>query len=134
VHKWLKSLPTASRPLVKTTTQVASEAAVRAVQAATPPRPAKLPSPVILEGCSPALLLPPLSKGDPLMELAGGLFELGDRVAFTGSGDGPEFGSTGCVVSIIDDAVEVMFDVSPAPHPTQCNTHRHTHSLSFSLS
>lgn len=87
---------------------------MRAVQAATPPRPAKLPQPVVLEGCSPALLLPPLSKGDPLMELAGGVFELGDRVAFTGSGDGPEFGSTGCVVGVIDDAVEVMFDVSPA--------------------
>lgn len=94
--------------------QVAPEAAVRSIQAATPPPSVKTPKPVELEGVSPKLLLPPMSKFDPLMELAGGTFELGDRVAFTGCGEGPPFGSQGCVVGIIDDAVEVLFDVSPA--------------------
>ncbi len=51
--------------------------------------------------------------------LAGGVFEIGDRVAaITGSGS-PAFGSRGTVVGTYDDAVEVR---RPGRHPCTCKS------------
>ncbi len=61
--------------------QVAAEDAIRALQAALPPGLTKPLAPVELENVKPTLLLPPTEKGGVASELAGGAFDLGDRVA-----------------------------------------------------
>lgn len=61
--------------------QVAAEDAIRALQAALPPGLTKPLAPVELENVKPTLLLPPTEKGGVASELAGGTFDLGDRVA-----------------------------------------------------
>ncbi len=61
--------------------QVAAEDAIRALQAALPPALTKPLPPVELENVKPTLLLPPTEKGGVASELAGGAFDLGDRVA-----------------------------------------------------
>ncbi len=61
--------------------QVAAEDAIRALQAALPPGLTKPLTPVELENVKPTLLLPPTEKGGVASELAGGAFDLGDRVA-----------------------------------------------------
>lgn len=78
---WLQGLPLFKRPLVKTSAQVASEDAIRALQAALPPTQPKNQALVELENVKPTLLLPPTEKGGVASELAGGAFDLGDRVA-----------------------------------------------------
>ena len=67
--------------------QVAPEDAIRALQAALPSNLSKPPAPVELENVKPTLLLTPTESGGVASELAGGAFDLGDRVAcLTGSG------------------------------------------------
>lgn len=61
--------------------QLAAEDAIRALQAALPPGLTKPLAPVELENVKPTLLLPPTEKGGVASELAGGVFDLGDRVA-----------------------------------------------------
>ena len=60
---------------------MASEDAVRALQQALPLGLSKPQAPVELENVKPTLLLPPSEKRGIASELAGGLFDLGDRVA-----------------------------------------------------
>ena len=61
-----------------------------------------------LENVAPPLLLPPAEKGAALTAaLAGGTFDLGDRVVAIGSSGVPPFGARGTVVGVLDDAVEV---------------------------
>lgn len=60
----------------------------RALQAALPPPLAKPTDSIELENVRPSLLLPPTEKGGIASELAGGVFDLGDRVAcLTSTGD-----------------------------------------------
>ena len=67
--------------------QVAPEDAIRALQAALPSSLAKPPALVELENVRPTLLLTPTERGGVASELAGGAFDLGDRVAcLKGSG------------------------------------------------
>ncbi|KAK9818370.1 hypothetical protein WJX72_011521 [[Myrmecia] bisecta] len=106
---WLKTLPLMRRPLVKTSSQVAPEQAIRAAQAAAPPPSRPLPS-IHLENVAPALLLPPAERGGVAMALAGGVFELGDRVASIRATGTPPFGLRGTVVGVHEDACEVLFD------------------------
>ncbi|GAB4816899.1 hypothetical protein N2152v2_003945 [Parachlorella kessleri] len=109
LRRWLKAQPIARRPMVKFSAKVAPEQAVKMLQAALPPRP-KLPPAVELENVAPALLLPPAARGAVVVALAGGTFEIGDRVtSLCGSGT-PPFGHRGTVVGVIDEAVEVLFD------------------------
>ncbi|KAK9843112.1 hypothetical protein WJX74_007152 [Apatococcus lobatus] len=110
VQKWLKSLPFASRPLVKTTSVLAPEAAVRTLQNALPPQSARAMPAVQLENVSPSLLLPPAERGGVTAALAGGFFELGDRVASLRAGSVPPLGVRGTIVGIYEDACEVLFD------------------------
>ncbi|KAA6417737.1 MAG: 5 -3 exoribonuclease 1, partial [Trebouxia sp. A1-2] len=107
---WLQSLPLFKRPLVKTSAQVAAEDAIRALQAALPPGLTKPLAPVELENVKPTLLLPPTEKGGVASELAGGTFDLGDRVACLKSTGSPPLGSRGTVVGVHEGAVEVLFD------------------------
>ncbi|DBA92644.1 TPA: hypothetical protein ACH3X1_002861 [Trebouxia sp. C0004] len=107
---WLQSLPLFKRPLVKTSAQVAAEDAIRALQAALPPGLTKPLVPVELENVKPTLLLPPTEKGGVASELAGGAFDLGDRVACLKSTGSPPLGSRGTVVGVHEGAVEVLFD------------------------
>ena len=124
---WLRGQPLSRRPLVRTTSRVAPEAAIRALQltmpggglgdAATAPEPGALPE-VEMANVAPALLLPPASRSGPATALAGGTFDVGDRVASIaapGSGDAtaapPPFGARGTVVGVHEEeAVEVLFD------------------------
>ena len=125
---WLKSQPISKRPLVKTSARVAPEAAIRALQLTMPaqagdpsafPEPGALPE-VEMSNVAPALLLPPSSRSGPAAALAGGAFDVGDRVASIaapGTGDAkaapPPFGARGTVVGVHEeDAVEVLFDTS----------------------
>jgi hypothetical protein len=55
----------------------------------------------------PHLLQPLAEKGGLAAALAGGVFELGDRVAAIGGSGSPPFASRGTVVGVYDDAVEV---------------------------
>lgn len=66
---------------MQTSVQAASEDAIRALQAALPLGLSQVPTPVQLENVKPTLLLPPTEKRGIASELAGGIFELGDRVA-----------------------------------------------------
>lgn len=67
---------------------MASEDAVRALQQALPLGLTRPGSQVELENVNPTLLLPPTEKRGVASELAGGVFELGDRVAcLRSSGD-----------------------------------------------
>lgn len=109
LRKWLKSLPLARRPLVKTSAKVSPESAVRMLQAALPPKPWETET-LEMENVAPALLLPPLDRGGLTSAFAGGTFELADRVVSAGSAGAPPFGARGTVVGVYDDAIEVLFD------------------------
>ncbi|KAI3438723.1 hypothetical protein D9Q98_001143 [Chlorella vulgaris] len=113
LQKWLKGLPLARRPLVKLNAVIAPEAAVKMLQAALPPR-AKEQPPIELENVAATLLLPPTEKGGVAAALAGGVFDIGDRVACIGGSGSPAFGTRGTVVGVIDEAVEVVFDCEVA--------------------
>ncbi len=81
--KWLKSLPSAKRPLVKSSVQLASDDAVEKLQltlAPVAPRGRDAMLPVELEAVPAQLLLPPYDPAAAVSTLAGGGFELGDRV------------------------------------------------------
>uniref|UniRef100_A0A061R927 5'-3' exoribonuclease 1 n=1 Tax=Tetraselmis sp. GSL018 TaxID=582737 RepID=A0A061R927_9CHLO len=112
VSQWLKTLPMSRRPLVKITDQVMPASVVQLIQGTVPRPPARLPEPREVICWSRSLLLPPVGKRDALAELQGGGFGLGDRVAYSGASEegGPEFGSQGFVVGVMDGAVEVLFD------------------------
>ena len=69
---------------MQATSQVAPEKAIRALQAALPPPPSRKPEAVELSNVAPGLLLPPSDSAGLLSELAGGVFELGNRIAFLG--------------------------------------------------
>ena len=79
------------------TAEVAPEEAIRALQMMLPPPARGIPEPVELENVSPALLLPP-SGGAVTAALAGGQFELGDRVACLRGTGTPPLGLRGTVV------------------------------------
>ena len=117
---WLKAHPIARRPLVPTSSQVATEEAVRALVATTAggTKAAKV---VDLEGVSPLLLMKAVTEGSVVDLYAGGDFELGDRVVMVGDSGQPSFGSRGAIVAIHSytdahtqdskaESVEVLFD------------------------
>ena len=111
LKSWVASLPLARRPLVKGSSQVAPEAAVRMLQSAL--QQSKFSSKIErieLENVAPALLLPPLERGGPASAFAGGTYEIGDRVVAVGSTGTPPFGSRGTVTAVYDDVIEVLFD------------------------
>lgn len=94
---WERRQPFAKRQLVRKTSSVAPEPAVRAF-AASAPQSADLPS-VLLEDVDKRLLLLPISR-DVIPAVAGGEFALGDRVALaTGDAEAP-FGSRGTVIGV----------------------------------
>jgi len=110
VAKWVKKLPLASRPLVKTSVKILMEEGVLALQRAMPtlkPLP-----PVELESVSPQLLLPPYTPGPDQLKsfMQGGHFELGDRVVSVLKEGVPPFGFHGTVIGVYEEALEVMFD------------------------
>lgn len=80
LRKWLSKLPATRRPLVKTTTVLAPEAAIRALQGSMPSSYTRKMAPVELEQVQPAFLLPPVQASGFTTALAGGSFDLGDRV------------------------------------------------------
>ncbi|BDA46451.1 5'-3' exoribonuclease 1 [Coccomyxa sp. Obi] len=112
VKAWLKSLPLSRRPLCKSSSVVAPEGAIRTLQDMMPPGQTRPMPAVELESVSPALLLPPVqARSTVAAALAGGVFELGDRVvSLRAGGDGPPFGLRGTVVGIHEEACEVLFD------------------------
>jgi hypothetical protein len=140
--KWLKAQPLSKRPLVSSEAKVAPEAAIRALQALLPAVSAKdaaaaaaasagetivVPE-IELENVAPTMLLPPAARGGVSAALAGGTFDLGDRVVSIKAGGGgaggaggggsglagaaPPFGSRGTVVGVhaAAGAIEVLFD------------------------
>jgi 5'-3' exoribonuclease 1 len=111
LKSWVASQPLARRPLVKGSSQVAPEAAVRMLQSAL--QQSKFSSKIErieLENVAQALLLPPLERGGPASAFAGGTFEIGDRVVAVGSTGTPPFGTRGTVTAVYDDVIEVLFD------------------------
>ena len=93
-----RSSLTAGVHLVQTSVQAASEDSIRALQAALPLGLSQVPSPIQLENVKPTLLLPPTEKRGIASELAGGIFELGDRVAcLKESGTGHQTPRTMCL-------------------------------------
>ena len=101
VQRWLKSLAISKRPQVPSGSVVAPQAAVSALEQATPPRPAGLRPALRVERIEPRLLLRPTE-----MRLGGGLscdladFALGDRVvSFRSTGVVP-FGLKGTLVGV----------------------------------
>eukprot|EP00884_Botryococcus_braunii_P018829 jgi/Botrbrau1/562/Bobra.0010s0030.2 len=112
LKKWIKQLPLSRRPLVKTSAKVAPEHVIKSLQAALPAMPAQPPVPIELENVAPWLLLSPVDPHSHIAaELAGGEFELGDRVVSLTSKGSPPLGLRGTIVGIHDDACEVLFDV-----------------------
>jgi len=116
---WMKSQSVSRRPLVRMTSKVAPEPAVRLLQASLPsPTDSasvgsnSLMEPIELENVSPALLLPPTEKGGAGAALAGGSFEVGERVVCIAGTGIPPFGARGTVIGVYeeDGAVEVLFD------------------------
>jgi len=91
--------------------EVASEDAIRTLQASIPPPPAGL-KPVVLENVSRELLVKPLDSGcDIVSSLACDCFSLGDRVVLMVAGPArPPVGRQGSVVGVHKGAVEVLFD------------------------
>lgn len=67
--------------LVQATAQVVPEDAIRALQMTLPAGLHQPQPPVELENVAPTLLLPPVERGGVLTAMAGGVFDLGDRVA-----------------------------------------------------
>jgi hypothetical protein len=86
---------------------VAPEGAIRTLQDMMPPGAARPMPPVELEAVAPALLLPPVqARSTVAAALAGGIFELGDRVtSLRAGGDGPPFGLRGTVSVLTHDLV-----------------------------
>lgn len=78
---------------------MAPEGAIRTLQDMMPPGAARPMPPVELEAVAPALLLPPVqARSTVAAALAGGIFQLGDRViSLRAGGDGPPFGLRGTV-------------------------------------
>ena len=100
--------------MTQVTAVVAPEEAIRALQATLPAASTRALDPIHLENVSPALLLPP-SGGPVSAALAGGIFELGDRVACMRGTGTPPLGLRGTVVGALRG------DLYP--------THPHTHTL-----
>lgn len=80
LRKWLAKLPATRRPLVKTNTVLAPEAAIKALQGSMPAPYTRKMAPVELEQVQAAFLLPPVQSSGFTTALAGGSFDLGDRV------------------------------------------------------
>jgi len=106
--KWLASLPSAKRKLVKGSSITASADAIRYFQASIPP-PQTAQLTVEMENVSPAMLLPPIEPGGMMAAFSGGSFVLGDRVVAAGS-TGVPFGLRGTIVGVHEQFVEVLFD------------------------
>lgn len=110
VTKWLKSQPSAKRPLVKDTVQMASDAAVDKLQMVVLNTIRGSTLPVQYENVQTSLLLPPYDPALPSSVLAGAGLELGDRVVVLKATGSPPFGSRGSVIGLFDDAVELLMD------------------------
>ncbi len=107
--KWLSSLPSAKRKLVKGNSVVASADAIRYFQASIPP-PQTTQVAVEMENVRAAMLLPPIEPGGLMAAFSGGSFALGDRVVAAGATSGPPFGLRGTIVGVHEQFVEVLFD------------------------
>jgi len=109
VKKWLVSQPSSRRKLVKTTSEVASDASIEIFQASLPPT-VKSTNIVEMDTVAPAMLLPPIDAHGLMAIFSGGSFALADRVVAVSSSGIPPFGSRGTVVGVHDNFVEVLFD------------------------
>ena len=110
IKTWLSSLPSAKRKLVKSSSTVASEDAIRIFQASLPKETSQ-PVTVEMESVAPAMLLPPIEPGGLMAAFSGGSFSLGVRVVCAGSTGIPPFGTRGTVIGVHDSFLEVLFDV-----------------------
>ena len=109
---WLKALPTAKRPLVKTNVKMASDAAIQHLIASVGALGPRTSASTIqeLENVDERLLLPPFDPTAPLSTLVGGHLEPGDRIVSLRSAGVPAFGLRGTVVTVFEQAVEVIMD------------------------
>lgn len=107
--KWLSSLPSAKRKLVRGSSVVASADAIRYFQASIPTQQTTQVT-VEMENVSPAMLLPPIEPGGIMAAFSGGSFALGDRVVAASSTSVPPFGLRGTIVGVHEHFVEVLFD------------------------
>lgn len=96
--------------ILQTSSVVASEQAIRALQSALPPALSRDSSPMEIENVPPTFLLPPNNAGSVPSVLSGGGSSLGDRVAFLGCNGPAPLGARGTVVGVHDDDFEVLFD------------------------
>ncbi len=80
LRKWLSKLPATRRPLVKTSTILAPEGAIKALQSSMPSAYTRKVAPIELEQVQPAFLMPPVQASGFTTALAGGSFDLGDRI------------------------------------------------------
>ncbi len=110
--KWLKASPIGKRPLVKDSVQMCTDEAVERLQMALTPLPGRggASAPLELECVPPALLLPPYDPAQAASAVAGGEFELGDRVVVLRGTGSPPFGARGTVIGVHEDACELLFD------------------------
>lgn len=119
-QKFIKSLPLGRRPLVRSDAKVASEFAIRQLQASLPAATArrKGQAPTEVENVSPGLLLKPVDRTAAelssvlLGQQRQGGFELADRVVHVGASGTPPFGLRGTVVGVHDEGAfcEILFD------------------------
>ena len=70
LQKWLKALPLARRPLVKSSVWLMTEEGAALLQMALPPPPPHAPPPVEYENAPPALLLPPYRPAPNAIKLS----------------------------------------------------------------
>lgn len=112
VKAWLSSLPSAKRKLVKSSSIVASEDAIRIFQASLPSNKKQSHDLLVeMESVPPAMLLPPIEPGGLMAAFSGGSFSLGDRIVSAGSSGVPPFGSRGTVIGVHESFLEVLFDL-----------------------
>jgi hypothetical protein len=109
---WLKGLPTAKRPLVKTNVKMASDTAMQLLIAAVGALGARTATTTLveLENVDERLLLHAFDPTAPLSTLVGGPLEPGDRIVSLRSAGVPAFGMRGTVVTVFEQAVEVIMD------------------------
>ena len=111
-QKWLKKQPLSRRPLVKSSSVVASGLAIQNVQLSSASQGP--PTTVGLENVHPGLLMKPVQRGSLAEGLTGGKFDIGDTAVVVVDDARVPFGM-GCIIVGVHDgandgAVEVVCD------------------------